>query len=174
MLIAFWLMSLKSKCSTARLWCQYSFQETVFWSHFCPQESKPGELKIGIFDADAAFSHKWTLQKHFKSFCAASNGECCTFVNLRSCHRMDLVFCSCWFHLVCSLCVSEHAWRKAGEVRLHADFLLPVSVFLPAISVSPHGYISSPDLFNCLVFTDFSSLQLVRSHMASLTADSGF
>lgn len=50
---------------------------------------------------------------------------------------MGLVSCSFWSCQVCLLCVSEHAWRKAGEVRLHADFLLPVSAFLPAISVSP-------------------------------------
>lgn len=167
-------MSLKSKCSTARYWFKFFFKKQFSEATSAHKKESLGELKIGIFDLDTAFSHKLTLQKHFKSFCTTSSGESCTIVNFRSCHRMDLVFCSLWSHQVCSLCVPEHAWRKAGEVRLHADFLFPVSVSLPATSVSPHGYISPPGLFNSIVFTDFSSSGLVKSHMATLTANSGF
>lgn len=51
-------------------------------------------------------------------------------------------------------------------------FLLPL--FFQRFLFSPHGYISSPGLFNCLVFTDFSSMQLVESYTAILIVNSGF
>lgn len=142
MLFAFWLMSLKSKCSTARHWFQYYFfSQNSFLKPLLPARKRARGIKIGIFDPGTAFSHKLTLQKHFKSFCTASNGEHCTVVNLRSCHRMALVFCSCCSYQVCSLCVSDHAWRKAREVRLHTDFFL-FPFFFQWFLFPLHWYIS--------------------------------
>lgn len=141
MLFAFWLMPLKSKCSTARYLFQVFFRKQFSEATSPHKEEVQGELQIGTFYLETAFSPQIDFEKHFGSFCITSNRKCCTVVNLRSCHRLDLEFCSRWSHQICFLCVSEHAWRQAGEVRLCAFFFLLLSSFqrflFPPVDKSP-------------------------------------